>query len=310
MSHAKSKNGVEWTDLVQPTAKEKAQIKLDFPNLHEADLKDAFRSTFRSQIVGRKDYVFMVIVIPVFQPETHTIFIDEVDVFIGKDWVLTIHDDTLPVLREFRESVENDKQLRDSLLSENCAPFAASLLHNVIDRTYPMTDHIDQELEEIKNHIYQETRDRRVLVKEILRVRQNITDIRKAVRGYATMFQHLNGAQQTGDLPVFINSKLFEGLVKDATDIWEALDSNKEEVESLQQANESLITHNLNEIFKTLTGISTLGLPAVVIAGIFGMNTRFGPILLHPYDFWVIICLIAASTAALFLYFAKKHWLK
>ncbi|PJA92993.1 MAG: hypothetical protein CO132_05095, partial [Candidatus Kerfeldbacteria bacterium CG_4_9_14_3_um_filter_45_8] len=58
------------------------------------------------------------------------------------------------------------------------------------------------------------------------------------------------------------------------------------------------------------TGISTLLLPSAVLAGIFGMNTKFGPFNGHPYDFWKIIIVMICATSILFVYFAKKHWLK
>ncbi|PJA92779.1 MAG: hypothetical protein CO132_06345, partial [Candidatus Kerfeldbacteria bacterium CG_4_9_14_3_um_filter_45_8] len=252
----KSQQGLRWTNIIRPSAKDKSELKSTF-SFHDADFKDAFRSTFRSQIVIRENYTYMILVVPIFDPVSRTIQIDEVDTFIGKDWIVTIHDGKIPSLKELWEELKTDKKKLNELLNDNCSKFIAKMLHEVIDRTYPMIDHIDQELEKIKNAIYDETEDRRSLVKEILRMRQNITDMRKAVRGYSGVFQHFNDtALQKGGLIIFSDNKLLEGLVNDAADIWEALDSNKEEVEALQEANDGLIGHNLNEIFKTLTGIS------------------------------------------------------
>ncbi len=303
-------NAVHWTDVIKPTDEDQKQLTAEY-DLHEADVKDAFRTTFRSQMVVREQYTFIVLVIPVFERESKTIRIDEIDFFIGKNWVVTIHQDTMPTIRELRDEVKGDEAAAEKLLGESCAPLIARILHNVVDRTYPMIDHIDQELEELKNQIFHETQNSRKLVKEILRIRQNITDMRKAARGHGNIFQHLiDDATSSSKKSIFPNAVLLDGLVNDAADIWEALDSNKEEVESLQDANEALIGHNSNQIFKTLTGISTLLLPAAVLAGVFGMNAKYAPFIGRPNDFWIITSIMAATTLVLFFYFVNKHWLK
>ncbi len=298
-----SSTSVHWIDVAKPNENDKQEIRRRF-HFHQADLQDAFRSTLRSQVVVREKYIFLVLMVPFFDTNTHTIQIHESDLFIQKDSIVSIHHKQVPPFIKLKKEL-NNTTTGEALLSAGSNGLLAEMLHRITDHIYPMMDHIDQELEEIKTSIFSGETSRRILVEEILRIRGNITDMRKALRGYTSIYSHLTSKE----VKLIKDTQRLEGLLNDAKDIWASLESHKEEIEALEDANESMITHNLNEIFKTLTAFSTILLPAAVLAGIFGMNVEYAPFLGQGYDFWWIIGLMGLSTTILFIIFWKKHWL-
>jgi magnesium transporter len=52
------------------------------------------------------------------------------------------------------------------------------------------------------------------------------------------------------------------------------LENFKEVVEALETTNESVLSHQLNDVLRVLTAISVVVLPLTLIASIFGMNVH------------------------------------
>ena len=50
------------------------------------------------------------------------------------------------------------------------------------------------------------------------------------------------------------------------------LENYKEVVEALEDTNESVISHRVNEVLRVLTAFSVIILPLTLIASVFGMN--------------------------------------
>jgi magnesium transporter len=58
-----------------------------------------------------------------------------------------------------------------------------------------------------------------------------------------------------------------------------------------------------------LTILSTVALPAIVISGFYGMNTKGLPGVESPHGTWIALGLMAGSTALLLYLLKKFHWL-
>ena len=65
----------------------------------------------------------------------------------------------------------------------------------------------------------------------------------------------------------------FDDIVDASERIWDMLENYKEVVEALEESNESVISHRVNDILRVLTAFSVVVLPLTFIASLFGMNT-------------------------------------
>jgi magnesium transporter len=86
------------------------------------------------------------------------------------------------------------------------------------------------------------------------------------------------------------------------------LEAQKETLEELRQTNDSLLSAKTNNVMKTLTIITFATYPSILLAGIFGMNTKNAPIVGQPHDFLIIILLIILITSFTFGFFVYKRW--
>jgi magnesium transporter len=100
----------------------------------------------------------------------------------------------------------------------------------------------------------------------------------------------------------------FDDIVDAAERIWDLLDNYKEVVEALEQTNESVISHRVNDILRILTVVSIILLPLTLISGIFGMNVKFPGEGGHV-SFWTVIGVMALIAISMVGFFRYKRWL-
>jgi magnesium transporter len=86
------------------------------------------------------------------------------------------------------------------------------------------------------------------------------------------------------------------------------LENYKEVVEALEDSNESVISHRVNEILRVLTAISVMVLPLTLIASIWGMNVGV-PGDGDSEDFYAVVGAMLVILVAMLAFFRKRGWL-
>ena len=69
-------------------------------------------------------------------------------------------------------------------------------------------------------------------------------------------------------------------------------------------------SHRANEIMRTLTVLTAIFLPLNLIAGIFGMNFEFIPLLHRANGFWLALTLMALTASGFVTFFWRKRYLE
>ena len=90
----------------------------------------------------------------------------------------------------------------------------------------------------------------------------------------------------------------FDDITDAAERIWDVLENYKEVAEALEDSNESVLSHRLNESLRVLTAFSVAMLPLTLLASVFGMNVPLPGQPGSPAEFWVIVALMAAILSA------------
>jgi magnesium transporter len=80
-------------------------------------------------------------------------------------------------------------------------------------------------------------------------------------------------------------------------------------VQFLLDATLGFINIEQNEIVKTLTIASVVGIPPVLVAGIYGMNFRVMPELTWSLGYPMALALIAVSAIVPLLWFKRRRWM-
>ncbi len=300
-------NDITWINIINPDDEEIKYLQDKFA-FHPLDLKDAYisKKAQRPQVSVRPDYVFLVFLFPVYNRQTREIFPAEVDFFIGKDFIITLHDNQLIGLVDFFKNCQNYEYYRDLYLAQG----PIFLLYQILDRLFnnclPMLDHIGEDNLNIEKQIFQGRE--REMVKEILIIKRNIVNFRTIMQSHRTIIRRLMEVDNPN--LSFKNYRThYEKLLTYTKDIWEILENHKETIDALQETNESSISFRLNDIMKTLTIISVIFLPLTLVASIFGMNIAVMPFSDHPQGFWIIMATMLGLSLLMLFYFKYKKWL-
>jgi magnesium transporter len=86
------------------------------------------------------------------------------------------------------------------------------------------------------------------------------------------------------------------------------LENFKEVVEALEDTNESVLSHRVNEVLRVLTAFSVIILPLTLIASIWGMNVGI-PGEASETAFLVILGSMLALLVAMVAWFRRRGWL-
>ncbi|HEY3463220.1 MAG TPA: magnesium transporter CorA family protein [Gaiellaceae bacterium] len=304
--------GVTWVHLLSPTHGE-AQLLANRFGWHPLDVEDVLSRRQRPKVdvyAGDEDdgsdgYLFTVLHFPVYDATVGRLNAGELDAFIGPDYIVTLPAVELrPVSLLFRRCEENE-DYRTQLLSRGSGRLFYEVLDDLYDYCFPILDKIGFKLEQIDESIG-EDEGARELVTDIHKVKQEIISYRKIIKPQRPTLRQLERQIErlrTEELELY-----FDDLVDASERIWDLLDNYKEVVEALEDTNESLISHQQNDILYVLTIFSVVMLPLTFLTGFFGMNVHF-----PGFDswgaFWGSLGLMAVTIGGMLAFFRLKRWL-
>ena len=307
-----SAGGVTWVHLLGPTTEEAQHLATRF-GWHPLDVEDVLSRRQRPKVdvyagddAGRDGYLFTVLHFPVYDAAIGRLNAGELDAFIGRDYIVTLPAVELrPVSLLFRRAAESE-DFREQLLSRGSGRLLYEVLDDLYDYCFPILDKIGFKLEQIDEELLVAGDGAKELVRDIHRVKQEIISYRKIVKPQRPTLRQLE-RQIDRFLPEGLEL-YFDDLVDASERIWDLLDNYKEVVEALEDTNESLISHQQNDILYVLTIFLVVLTPLSFITGFFGMNVHF-----PGYNSWAAfvaaIAFMLVTVIGMLGFFRWKRWL-
>lgn len=301
---------VKWICIEQPSKAALAWLKHTF-SFHVLDYEDIITTTHRSKVDKYSNYIFMILLLPLLQRKQNMIAAGEIDFFLGKNFLVTIHRGDIPTFVDMYQLCEVSDQARTTLMANSPQFLLYKILQRLFQYCYPVLDHIDSQIDRIEEHIFESGKEN--LLHEILLVRHNIADMRRIMQPHRQTLLRLQKPVLSDGEPDFELDKKYEDYFDNLRDytqeIWNQLESFRESVEALHETNQSLISYRINDVIKTLTIFSAVMLPAGVVASVFGMNAMFIPFHGQAYDFYIFTGLTFLAMLATLFYIRRKRLL-
>jgi magnesium transporter len=301
-----SANGLRWVNIERPTPLECAWLEEHF-DFHALDLEDVLSRNQRPKIDEYPDYLFIVLHFPVFDRAVGRLNAGELDIFVGRDFVVTLPNQPLQPVEYLFERCRQKEETREQHFSKGSGYLLYRIVDDSFDYCFPMLRKIGNKLDALEDDIF-EGRSQEV-VRDISNVKQEIINFRKVTRPQRTVLRDLENAKQRflapegGELEIY-----FDDMVDAHERIWDMLENYKEVVEALEDTNESVISHRVNDVLRVLTVISVILLPLTLLASVFGMNVRV-PGEGSLAGFWIIVAAMVATFAGLLAFFRRRGWL-
>jgi len=295
--------GIKWFNIPEPTALERAWLAEHY-DFHSLDLEDVMSRNQRPKIDEYPDYLFIVLHFPIFDKQVGRLNAGELDLFVGPDFIITLPNQQLKQVEYLFERCRTNEDLRDQYFSKGSGFLLYQIVDQSFDYCFPMLRKIGNKLEQLETEIFSGRSEE--LVRDISNVKQEIINFRKVIRPQRPVLRDLERTKQrylADDMEIY-----FDDIVDASERIWDMLENYKEVVGALEETNESLISHRVNEILRVLTAFSVVVLPLTFIASLFGMNTAVpggGTI----EAFWIVVGVMVVMLTGMVGYFKHRGWL-
>jgi magnesium transporter len=290
-----------WVALADPTQEELAEMQEEF-DLHELAVEDARHGHQRPKIEEYGDSLFVVLHTVEFTP-TDEIKIGEVDIFVGRNYVLSVRSRTERGFKEVRARAERDPEL----LKHGSGYVLYALMDAVVDRYFPVLDAIESELERVEEHLFQEGASPRENIEALYYVKQQLTTLRHAT-GPA---QEHSGKLFGGRVPFACHglTEYFRDVYDHLARINQAIDAARETTNTAIQVALAMVNMGHGEITKSLAAYAALVAVPTMIAGVYGMNFEHMPELHWRFGYPLSIAAMVGIDAFLFFRFRKAGWI-
>jgi len=296
-----------WINIINPKEKDLANLKKKY-KFHKLDLEDCLQEAQRPKIDEYEKYLFIVLQFPVYNKRHHRFDTEQVNIFIGQNYMITVHKGNLPVINKIFDKCKKSPNARKIFFGESTGYLLYELINSLFNAIFPITDKIQLSLKRIEDEIFEVLHPKDQLY-SIMVLKKNIITLRKMILPQRSVIAALEHKQKR-----FLPENLviyFDDVVDQIEKLWNILETQKEVIESLEDTNESLLSHNINSTMKTLTVFSVIMLPLTFLTGLFGMNVKlpFLTALESMEHFWNIIFVMAITAFVLFAIFKLKKWL-
>jgi len=292
-----------WIDIEHPTEKETEYLAQHYP-FHPLDLDDCLSRIQRPKIDEYKDYLFLVLHFPVFNKEARVTTPSQVSVFIGQNYLITLHKGELkPLVKLFREC-QIDEESRQEHFSKGPGYILYRIIDRLVDYCLPISNKMLENIEDVEEKIFSDRT--RSQIREISILRRDIISFRRIIWPMRAVIGSLEPKARRFakmDLAVY-----FGDTVDHLDKIWDALDEYKEIIEGLNDTHDSLASNRTNEVMRILTIIATILLPITLLASIWGMNIPL-PFQNSSYALLYIILIMIAIIASMLYFFRRQHWI-
>ncbi len=296
-------NKVRWVNIERPGNAELTWLhqNFDFNPLHLEDITSRLQ---RPKIDDYEDYLFIVLHFPIYMKSEQVTIASEIDIFLGPDYIVTVSDSKLRPLNRLFEQCKNNPGKRNGVLGRTPSFAVYRIIDVLVDYCFPGISKLSEKLEELDDEIFTSTSTN--IIYDISVLRRDIIAFRRIIKPQISVIASLEHRRRTND------HEDMEAFYSDISDhiskIWDSLEEYKEIIESLSATYDSLATHRLNQIIKTLTMISVMLLPLTLISGLYGMNVSL-PLSAEPWAFSLILFSLIATAGGMLVFFRSRKWL-
>jgi magnesium transporter len=305
--HSITERKLTWFYIEKPTSNEVAFLAQRF-HFHPLDLDDVLSRIQRPKIDVYEDYLFMVLHFPVFDKQNRITRPSEMDIFIGENYVVTVHcsGDLKPLAKFFQECA-TDKESRERYLGRSSGFLLYHILDRLVNSCFPILNKITQNIDDIEDIIL--TKPVPKTVREISLIRRDLISFRRVIHPQIAVIETL----ERQEYPFFKEEQeiYFGDIADHIRKIWDGLEDCKEVIDGLSDTSNWLTSHRIQEIMRILTIIMGLLAPPTLIASIYGMNVAL-PGGVHTgslLPLGILLAIMAIISGGIFLYMRRRGYL-
>jgi magnesium transporter len=291
-----------WVDLSGPTPDEIRTVLSHTFHFHNLSVEDAASEIHHPKVEAYEQYLYLILHGIAFEEREHRFSTRDVDFFLGRNYLVTVHDGQSRSIAQLRDVCDQHSQI----LGEG----PVALLHRIVDA---MVDNYRPEIERMEKRIDRMEHEaalggREMIVRQILALKRDLSSLRRVVIPQRDAV----GRLARREFPMISNEMayrfrdVYDHLVRLSDEAMQFHDR----VTGILDVHLSAVSNRLNEVVKVLTVMSTIFLPLTVLTSLYGMNV---PLPHLPggaaAQFWWILGMMVALAVVMLGFFRSKGWI-
>lgn len=302
----KEENTTVWIDIEDPSDTE-IEMLIDEFKFHPLSIEDAIFPQDHPKIEEFEEYVFLTLYGLNYGKIIST---QELNVFFGKNFVITFHEQKLSSIARLMNRVSKAASADPgSAKYIDYSKGSDIILHGVIDMIvdeyFPVVEKLEMAMAQLEDRVLEEKDEK--LLEDTLELKRSLLILRK----FISQERYMINKMAKGELPFLRKAtKMY------FNDVFDHIYSLQEEVEILREVIPSFIesyysmhSKKLNQSIHRLTILATIALPMVAITSYYGQNLALPEIRMGFKGVLFMWGLIILSSLGTYLLLKWKKWL-
>jgi magnesium transporter len=300
----RSGEAMAWLGLYEPTPSELETVARGFA-LHELAVEDAIKAHQRPKLEHYDEMLFVVLRPARYVDESETVVFGEVEIFAGKNFVITVRHGEAPDLHNVRRTLEG----RPDLLARG--PFAVvyGIADHVVDCYQPVVAGLENDVDEIEDEVFGGSA---TVSRRIYQLTREVIAFQRATKPLPRIIAELI------DLPgVDDEERRYLRDVEDhAVRIEERVDGFRVLLQNILSVHLTLETKGLTEVsvsqneqVQKISAWAAILFAPTLIGTVYGMNFKHMPELEWRLGYPMALAMMLAVGLVLYAIFKRRRWI-
>lgn len=256
------------------------------------------RTDRRARLLRLPDRI--VLTLGTVEPDDPEAVRHELDIVIGANHIVTVHEGSLWPVDEFRKEIE----LEELVGTLDSASFVSGLIDSILAAYFRQLEAIERDIDALDEVAVRNRADASFLA-TVVALRRRIARLRRALT-----------PNREALLPL---ERPDVALTSDLGQVWPGIAQRLERaIDGVENARELLVgsfelylgrsSQRANDVMKTLTLVSAIALPGIVLAGVMGMNFEM-PFFDDANNFFLVAGAMAGFAVAILATARWRSWI-
>ncbi|MCX7998117.1 MAG: magnesium transporter CorA family protein [Leptospiraceae bacterium] len=291
-----SKNEKIWVHLT-PKNEEELSYALKNYNIHPLTIEDILNPQGRIKVEKFPNYTFLVFRGLHF--DSQRIVAKNFNFIVKKNTLISVVLDHRNTIADLIEDFEETRQLLEKGIE--------FILHKIFDletdHMLPIVYRIEDQAADFETQVYKHHRN--LDIASVFVMRANLQQIKKVIIQHVELLNTLEASK-------LISQRGLEVFFRDIRDhsmrILEIAETVRETISSALEVHLTISSQKSNEIMTILTMLTAIMLPMSLIAGLYGMNFKYIPLLEDRMGFFISLGMMGFIGLVMGAYFKLRKW--
>ncbi|HZT21501.1 MAG TPA: magnesium/cobalt transporter CorA [Verrucomicrobiae bacterium] len=297
-----------WVDLENPTPEEWKEVLGQIFHFHPLSIEDCVTPSPSPKVEEYTPkegdlfmpYLFMVIHAVKYSRENGKFETNELDFFLGKNFLVTYHEQPLRSV-----TIVEERCLKGAMqIARAPDRVAHSLLDSLVDSYKPSLDELALEIAQVEQNVLQH--QGKETLNRILQIKKNVFHLRQIIVPQSEVLKRFANDEFKLIRPHLV--PYFRDVYDSLFHIGELAQSYADSLTGILQVYLNISSNQTGEVVKLLTLITVITMPLMMIGTWYGMNFHDMPELEMRHAYPVAAAVMIVSTLATYWYFKKRKW--